>query len=126
MWIHEGFTQYTEIVFIECQFGYEQAMKYAYGLQRNVGNRSPIIGFYGVNKEGSGDMYPKGALLLNTLRHIVNRWKTDEKNFEMPVDIILDDQEIRIAATNTWKKLNQKVKAIKDIKVNTRKFYVKY
>ncbi len=36
MWIHEGFTQYTEIVFIECQFGYEKAMKYARGLNRNV------------------------------------------------------------------------------------------
>jgi aminopeptidase N len=25
-----------------------------------------------VNKEGSGDMYPKGALMLNTIRHIIN------------------------------------------------------
>lgn len=34
MWIHEGFTQYTEIVFIECQLGYEKAMKYANGLKK--------------------------------------------------------------------------------------------
>ena len=72
MWIHEGFTQYTEIVFIECQFGYDKAMKYCKGLQRNVSNDKPIIGPYGVNKEGSGDMYPKGALMLNTLRHVIN------------------------------------------------------
>jgi len=72
MWIHEGFTQYTEIVFAECQFGYEKAMIYAKGLQNNVSNDHPIIGHYGVNKEGSGDMYPKGALLLNTLRHVIN------------------------------------------------------
>ncbi|WP_394759435.1 M1 family metallopeptidase [Flavobacterium sp.] len=76
MWIHEGFTQYTEIVFVECQFGYDKAMEYAYGLRNNVNNDRPIIGDYGVNKEGSGDMYPKGALLLNTIRHIVN---DDEK-----------------------------------------------
>lgn len=79
MWIHEGFTQYTEIVFIECQFGYEKAMKYARGLNRNVANDKPIIGPCCVNQEGSGDMYPKGALLLNTLRHVINNdelwWK---------------------------------------------------
>jgi aminopeptidase N len=79
MWIHEGFTQYTEIVYIECQFGYEKAMKYCKGLQKNVSNDKPIIGNYGVNNEGSGDMYPKGALMLNTLRHVINNdalwWK---------------------------------------------------
>lgn len=72
MWIHEGFTMYTEIAFIECQFGYEKAMIYAKGLQNSVSNDRPIIGHFGVNKEGSGDMYPKGALLLNTLRHVIN------------------------------------------------------
>lgn len=72
MWIHEGFTMYSEIVFLECQFGYEKAMIYANGLKRAVSNDRPIIGHYGVNKEGSGDMYPKGALMLNTIRYIIN------------------------------------------------------
>lgn len=72
MWIHEGFTQYSEIVFVECQQGYEKAMTYANGLKKNVKNDRPIIGNYGVNNEGSGDMYPKGTLLLNTLRHVIN------------------------------------------------------
>lgn len=79
MWIHEGFTQYSEIVYIECNWGYDKAMVYANGLKGNVANDEPIIGPYGVNKEGSGDMYPKGALLLNTLRHVINNdslwWK---------------------------------------------------
>lgn len=79
MWIHEGFTQYSELVYIECQFGYEKAMKYAKGLKLNVRNDRPIIGTCCVNNEGSGDMYPKGALLLNTLRHVINNdelwWK---------------------------------------------------
>ncbi|WP_264509740.1 M1 family metallopeptidase [Flavobacterium sp. N1719] len=72
MWIHEGFTQYSEMVYIECQFGYEKALLYGKGLQKNVSNDRPIIGDYGVNAEGSGDMYPKGALLLNTLRHALH------------------------------------------------------
>lgn len=72
MWIHEGFTMYSEIVYIECQYGYDKAMQYAYGLRNAVTNDRPIIGHYGVNKEGSGDMYPKGALMINTIRHIVD------------------------------------------------------
>lgn len=72
MWIHEGFTTYSETVFVECRFGYEQAMKYIGGQRRSVGNDRPVIGVFGVNKQGSGDMYYKGALLLNTLRHVIN------------------------------------------------------
>lgn len=76
MWIHEGFTTYTETVFIECTQGYEAAMKYVNGQSKNVRNDKPIIGQFGVNREGSGDMYYKGSLLLNTLRHVINN---DEK-----------------------------------------------
>ena len=72
MWIHEGFTTYSETVFIECMKGYEPAMKYINGQAKNVRNDRTIIGQFGVNNEGSGDMYYKGSLLLNTLRHVVN------------------------------------------------------
>ena len=72
MWIHEGFTTYSESVYVECQYGYEKGQEYINGLKKNIENDSPIIGEYGVNKEGSTDMYEKGALFLNTLRHIVN------------------------------------------------------
>jgi len=72
MWIHEGFTTYSETVYVECRFGYDKAMQYINGQAANVENRKPVIGVFGVNKEGSGDMYYKGALMLNTIRHIVN------------------------------------------------------
>ena len=72
MWIHEGFTCYTESVFLECQFGYEKAQQYINGLRKNIDNDKPIIGPYGVNKEGSGDMYYKGALMLNTIRNVID------------------------------------------------------
>ena len=98
MWIHEGFTQYTEVVFIECQNGYEKAMKYCKGLQRNVRNDSPIIGSYGVNNEGSGDMYPKGALMINTLRHVLNNdelwWKLILEYSEKFRHKIIDTQTV--------------------------------
>lgn len=98
MWIHEGFTQYTEIVYVECQFGYEKAMKYCKGLQKNVSNDKPIIGNYGVNNEGSGDMYPKGALMLNTLRHVINNdelwWKIILKYSETYRHKIIDTETV--------------------------------
>lgn len=98
MWIHEGFTQYSEIVYIECTQSYEKAMLYAKGLRFNVQNDSPIIGQFGVNNEGSGDMYPKGALLLNTLRHVVNNdnlwWKTIKEYAETYKHKIIDTQTV--------------------------------
>jgi len=76
MWIHEGFTCYAESVYHECRWGYDEAMEYINGLKKNVLNDRPVTGPYGVNREGSSDMYYKGALLINTIRHIVN---DDEK-----------------------------------------------
>lgn len=83
MWIHEGFTTYSEAVYAECTLGYEKGMQYLNGLKRNINNDKPLIGQYGVNNEGSGDMYPKGAWLVNTIRSIVN---DDEKWWKMLLD----------------------------------------
>ncbi|MBK9175895.1 MAG: M1 family metallopeptidase [Flavobacteriales bacterium] len=71
MWVHEGFTDYTETIFTECQQGKQAAEEYVIGLRRNIRNDKPIIGPYGVNDEGSGDMYYKGANLIHMIRHIV-------------------------------------------------------
>jgi aminopeptidase N len=191
MWIHEGFTTYTETVFIECTQGYDAAMKYVNGQSRNIRNDKPIIGKFGVNREGSGDMYYKGSLLLNTLRHVVDnddrwwaillkyaetykkqiidtptviayfnqetgynltpifnqylnyttiphleieldnnsfqyRWKTDEPNFNMPIDIQIGTKKIRLQPSNAWQKSTESITSIKDINVFTNRFYIKY
>lgn len=98
LWIHEGFTTYSESVFVECLYGYEKAMEYINGQKKRVSNRSPIIGYYGVNDKGSTDMYYKGALLLNTLRHIVNDdqkwWKLLLKYSETYRHKIIDTQTV--------------------------------
>ena len=190
MWIHEGFTTYTETVFVECTQGYEAAMKYVNGQSKNVRNDKPIIGQFGVNREGSGDMYYKGSLLLNTLRHVINndekwwslllkyaetykkqiidtptviaffnqesgynltpifnqylnyttlpqleikaqgtsfqyRWVTEEPNFNMPIDIEIGSKKIRLEPSNDWKKSNEPISSLEEIKVLTDKFYIK-
>ncbi|MES2411291.1 MAG: M1 family metallopeptidase [Bacteroidota bacterium] len=189
MWIHEGFTTYTESVYAECQFGYQKGQQYINGCKINVENLSPIIGPYGVNKEGSTDMYEKGALMLNTLRHVVNnddkwwkmvlkysetfhnkiidtetvinffntesgmnltpvfnqylrhaaipklelrkskgklglRWKTDEPNFNMPVDVKIKGNKYRIYPTNKWNASKYSITKIEEVEVMTNDFYI--
>ncbi|MBN7816485.1 M1 family metallopeptidase [Algoriphagus pacificus] len=76
MWIHESFTAYSENLFLDYYYGKEASSEYVLGTRKNINNDSPIIGPYGVNQEGSGDMYYKGANMLHTIRQIVN---DDEK-----------------------------------------------
>ena len=76
MWIHEGFTNYSENLFVEYWFGKKDAEDYVIGTRRNIQNDTPIIGTYGTNREGSSDMYYKGGNLLHTIRHMIN---DDEK-----------------------------------------------
>lgn len=71
-WIHEGFTTYSENLYTEFLFGKEAGSEYVIGTRNAVLNDKPVIGVYGVNVEGSGDMYYKGANMLHTIRHIVN------------------------------------------------------
>ncbi|HVO35021.1 MAG TPA: M1 family metallopeptidase [Gemmatimonadales bacterium] len=78
MWVHEGFAYYAEGLFTECQQGKMAGAAYLIGSRRNIRNDRPIVPAYGVNAEGSGDMYPKGANLLHTIRQIVGddaKWR---------------------------------------------------
>jgi len=76
MWIHESFTTYSETLFIEYNFGKEDANAYIIGQRKNISNDKPIIPVYGVRSHGSGDMYEKGANMLHTIRQVIN---DDEK-----------------------------------------------
>ena len=71
MWIHESFTAYSENLFVDYHFGKEASSEYVRGTRANILNDKPVVGYYGVNQRGSGDMYPKGANMLHMLRQIV-------------------------------------------------------
>jgi aminopeptidase N len=78
MWIHESFTDYSESLFIESISTKQKGQKYVYGLRRSISNKTPVVGPYNVNKEGSGDMYNKGSVILNMIRTIINdddKWR---------------------------------------------------
>jgi aminopeptidase N len=76
MWVHEAFANYSEALYTECRFGKAAGAAYNAGNRRNIRNDRPIIGTYGVNSEGSGDMYDKGGNMLHLIRQLVN---DDEK-----------------------------------------------
>ncbi|TCK84864.1 M1 family metallopeptidase [Albibacterium bauzanense] len=78
MWIHEAFTNYSESLYIEYLYGKEAGQEYIHGDRKGILNDKPLQGPFGVNKEGSGDMYLKGGVFLNMLRTIINddvKWR---------------------------------------------------
>lgn len=78
MWIHESFANYAENLFVEQHFTAAEAQDYVIGCRKLIRNDSPIIGKYGRNEEGSGDMYYKGGNMLHTMRHVLaddTKWR---------------------------------------------------
>lgn len=78
MWIHEGFTMYSEALYVESREGKAAGAKYIAGIRSNITNNKPIIGIYNVNHEGSGDMYYKGANLIHMTRILLDddkKWR---------------------------------------------------
>lgn len=78
MWIHEGFTAYSENLYLNYHFSDEASSEYVLGTRRLIKNDRPIIGTYNVNHEGSVDMYYKGANILHTVRQLINddkKWR---------------------------------------------------
>jgi aminopeptidase N len=71
-WIHEGFASYAEVLFTECAFGKEAGNDYCEGVKKSIDNDIPVIGYYGVKNEGSGDMYNKGSNVIQMIRQMMN------------------------------------------------------
>lgn len=72
LWIHEGFTCYSESLFLEYYYGKKAGSEYVIGLRKLIKNNRPLIGNYGVNDQVTEDVYWKGANILNTLRYWIN------------------------------------------------------
>ena len=170
MWIHESFTNYSESLYLDYHYGKEAGQAYVRGTRMNIANDIPIIGAYGLNQRGSGDMYYKGGNLLNMIRQILQdddkwrlilrglnkefyhqtvtteqvesyistqvgwnlekvfdqylrdvripifeyyqqggeiqyRWTNSVKDFDMPVDVVLNGKAVRLQAKTAWQKL---------------------
>jgi aminopeptidase N len=84
MWVHEGFTNYSETIFTGALYGKEAGTDYIQGIRKLIENDMPVTGVYGVNKEGSGDMYYKAGNMIHTIRQVIN---DDEKFRKLLVDL---------------------------------------
>ncbi len=79
MWVHESFGNYAESLYTECLGGKEAGADYVIGTRTGIRNDRPIIPAYGVNAQGSGDMYPKGGNMLHAIRQLVDddaKWRS--------------------------------------------------
>ncbi len=71
MWVHEGFTNYSETLYTEYRFGEAAGNAYNAGIRQRIRNDVPIIPAYDVNAQGSGDMYPKASNMIHAIRHSI-------------------------------------------------------
>jgi aminopeptidase N len=76
MWVHESFANYAENLYVGCLRDKAAGAQYVIGTRKAITNKEPIIPAYGLNREGSGDMYYKGGNMLHTIRQVIN---DDEK-----------------------------------------------
>src|ERR1700744_557715 len=84
MWIHEGWTTYLEMLYVERRWGRADSLLYGTGIAKHAKNQRPIIPERGTNAEPPQDMYFKGALMLNTLRSVIDddtKWFADIHDF---------------------------------------------
>jgi aminopeptidase N len=78
LWIHESFATYMGALFVESKYGKQAASDFIFSFRSGIANKTQIAGPYNVNKMGSGDMYSKGAVVLNMIRLIINdddKWR---------------------------------------------------
>ncbi|HEY2465324.1 MAG TPA: M1 family metallopeptidase [Steroidobacteraceae bacterium] len=80
MWIHEGWANYSEVLFVEYMWGKRDALLYINTGKDKVKNEFPVISAEGVFSTPPPDQYKKGSLFLNTLRSVINN---DDKWFSL-------------------------------------------
>jgi len=105
MWIHEGWTTYLECLYVEFTFGHDDYVKYTNGYKSHIQNREPIITFPGLHREPPQDMYFKGALMLHTLRSIID---DDTKWLALMHDVFQTFKYKNIRTTDMVAFINQK------------------
>jgi aminopeptidase N len=72
MWIHEGWANYCESVFVEYMWGKGDAITYINTGKEDVKNAELVICQEGTACTPPVDQYKKGGLFLNTLRSVID------------------------------------------------------
>jgi aminopeptidase N len=86
LWIHEGFTTYAEVLYTGYLSGKTNEEKYLSGTYKRILNDAAIQAIPGFRREGSSDMYPKGAALVHVIRSLMN----DDERFRQALRSMQD------------------------------------
>jgi len=70
IWVHEAFATYAEVM--TCEYFESKAAAKKLLSRQIPGNKEPVIGHYNVNDFRLGDVYPKGCMMLHTLRNVID------------------------------------------------------
>lgn len=71
-WINEGLCTFSEMFYVEKKYGKDKAIVYANAWKKRVENRHVLVGEKGKIHPYNIDAYYKGALMMFTLRNLVN------------------------------------------------------
>jgi len=79
IWLHEGFATYSEALYVESTKGYQTYLNYLNIYSWFIKNKQPVVRVKDVNywNEKDADVYMKGAMVLHTLREVLD----DDKLF---------------------------------------------
>lgn len=100
-WINEGFATYAEYLFLEKLYGYPAYLNAFGANSRMIFNAWPLVGDRDVNDDTfiSGDIYNKGAAMLNNLRCII----ADDSIFFSIVKGFYERSRMGISSTDDFK-----------------------
>jgi aminopeptidase N len=71
MWIHEGFTTYSEALYVEYYQGNRKSLQYLLSQKEKISGNYPLIGSRDIHHQHKdADIYYKGTWFLHTLRNV--------------------------------------------------------
>lgn len=101
-WISEGFATYSEHLFIEEKLGYPEYISASASTMKLIFNIWPMVGIRDVNDNTfiGGDIYNKGAAMLNNLRCIMN----NDSTFFALIKSFYNQYKFKIVTSNDFVK----------------------
>ena len=105
MWIHEGWANYCEGLFVEYMWGRANGITYVNTGKEGVRNARPVISEADAFSTPPVDQYKKGGLFLNTVRNVVG---DDAKWFQLLRDYYQHFQYQTIMTTDMVAYFNER------------------
>lgn len=128
-WLHEGFESFMDALYAGEMKGEEGYLRYMTGMRGGIRNKQPVapreartaMQIYMTAPDylsSDGDIYGKGALILNTLRYLIG----DEAFFKSlrrmaypdpKMEKVKDGRQFRFATTDDFRRIAEQVSGMK-------------